>query len=98
MYNSILSDEFYQKEKNKDLNIIDVREVFEYTGGHIPEAISLPLSELGQRYTELDPQLHYYVICHTGSRSTSGCAFLASQGYQVTNVMGGMSTWKGALS
>lgn len=98
MYNTISNDEFYQKEKKEKLAILDVREVDEFANGHIPEAMNLPLSELGARFEELDKDQNYYVICHSGARSANASNFLSQQGYQVTNVLGGMSAWKGDIA
>ena len=98
MYNTISNDEFYQKEKKEKLAILDVREVDEFANGHIPEATNLPLSELGARFEELDKDQNYYVICHSCARSANASNFLSQQGYQVTNVLGGMSAWKGDIA
>ena len=98
MYNTISNDEFYQKEKKEKLAILVVREVDEFANGHIPEATNLPLSELGARFEELDKDQNYYVICHSGARSANASNFLSQQGYQVTNVLGGMSAWKGDIA
>ena len=42
---------------------LDVRDAAEYAGGHIPGAISIPLSELPSRLGELDPQTWYITYC-----------------------------------
>lgn len=57
----------------------------------------MPLSELAQSYTQLDKEQPYFVICHSGARSANASEFLGSQGYNVTNVMGGMSAWRGEI-
>lgn len=95
MYNSIGADEFYQLTKNQSLNIVDVREADEFQAGHIESAQSLPLSGLGSTFSTLPKDKEYYIICLSGGRSSMACDFLAQQGYKVTNVLGGMSSWKG---
>ncbi|AXJ13056.1 rhodanese-like domain-containing protein [Streptococcus pluranimalium] len=82
---------------SQSLSLIDVREVDEYQAGHVPGAQSLPLSELAERYTELDKSRPYHLICHSGARSARACQFLAGQGYDVTNVEGGTIAWTGDL-
>lgn len=97
MYNSIFIDEFTQKEKKEPLNVLDVREVDEFVAGHIKNAENFPLSSLQNTYNKLDKKKDYYVICHSGSRSQMASQFLAAQGFNVTNVMGGMSSFKGEI-
>ncbi|MFV0557562.1 MAG: rhodanese-like domain-containing protein [Enterococcus sp.] len=97
MYNSIFIDEFSQQAKRTALAIVDVRELAEFQNGHIPTAQNLPLSSLTTTYQKLDKETPYYIICHAGGRSAQASDFLAQQGYDVTNVMGGMSAWKGSL-
>ncbi|MGT2666881.1 rhodanese-like domain-containing protein [Streptococcus rifensis] len=82
---------------SQSLALIDVREVDEYQAGHVPGAKNLPLSELAERYTELDKNTPYHLICHSGGRSARACQFLAGQGYDVTNVDGGTIAWTGNL-
>lgn len=98
MYKTMTNDEFYQKTKRASLAILDVRESDEFAAGHIPEAKNLPLSELAEGYQELGKSTAYYVICHSGGRSARACEFLSAQGFDVTNILGGMMAWKGALS
>ncbi|WP_208560082.1 rhodanese-like domain-containing protein [Marinilactibacillus kalidii] len=95
MYRSIGADEFYQEARNKELTILDVREVDEFENGHIPNAHNFPLSQLNEEIDALDKTKTYHVICHSGGRSTLTSERLAEHGYDVVNVMGGMSSWKG---
>ena len=44
-----------------------------------------------------DKDENYYVMCLSGARSTAACQYLASKGYKVTNVMGGISAWRGEV-
>lgn len=97
MFKTITSAKLLTQLKQTPQPIIDVREDYEFQGGHIPGAKNLPLSELSTRYQELDQKTPYYVICHSGARSGNACAFLSQQGYNVTNIMGGMAEWQGAV-
>ena len=82
---------FYQAYQNKEIHVLDVREQAEYDALHLEGVTLLPLSELLDRYTELDKAQPYYVICRSGKRSARACQFLEEQGYDVTNVQGGMN-------
>ena len=73
--------------------LIDVREQDEWDAGHAPSAQFLPLSELPERFGELPASTPLLLICHSGRRSERACAFLSEKGYDVTNVLGGMSAW-----
>lgn len=97
MYQSISMPEFDQLyRKNPDIKILDVREDDEYRlAGHIPGAQSLPLSSFPEGIQNLAKDQSYYVVCQSGGRSSMASSFLGKQGYQVTNVMGGMSAWRG---
>ncbi|WP_337020455.1 rhodanese-like domain-containing protein [Oceanobacillus massiliensis] len=90
--------ELEQKFKNKGhINIIDVREDEEVVFGKIPSAQHFPLGQIPERYTELDKNQHYYIVCRSGARSGSACAFLEQNGYDVTNMSGGMMNWQGEV-
>lgn len=96
-YESISMEEFAQLEKSSRLNIVDVRENHEQRQGCIKGVTSLPLSAITSGHTILDKSKKYYVICFSGSRSAKACKFLSKEGYQVVNVMGGMSSWRGSV-
>ncbi|GGL20004.1 rhodanese-like domain-containing protein [Deinococcus radiotolerans] len=72
--------------------LIDVREPDEYTQGHVPGAINLPLSELQAREAEVPDGA--VLICASGNRSSQAAAYLAGLGRQnLKNLMGGTFGW-----
>ena len=77
--------------------IVDVRTEREFNGplGHIDNSILIPLSEIDERYTELNPfkEQPVYVICKSGGRSSMITKKLASYGFNAINVKGGMMAW-----
>ncbi len=81
--------------EGQSLNIIDVREVDEVRNGKIPTAVNIPLGLLEFRMNELDKSKEYIVVCHAGGRSARAVQFLESEGYDVTNMNGGMLEWEG---
>ena len=72
--------------------LIDVRERDEFAAGHVPGAVNLPMSELGDRLEEL-PGMAFDVICQAGGRSGRVVEALTARGYDATNVDGGTGEW-----
>ena len=94
----ISAKDLYDKLQAEELQLIDVREVDEFTAGHISGAQNLPLSTLPENYRKLDKQISYHIICQKGGRSARACEFLEAKGYQVTNVEGGGEAFTGKLT
>lgn len=87
-----------QLKKGVKLNLIDVREPDEWQEGHIKEARLIPLSEFQARAHEVhDVEGDVVFICRSGGRSGRVCEFLSMQGFEVTNVTGGMLAWSGEV-
>ena len=81
---------------NPSLNIkvIDVREPDEYEIAKVAGVPLLPLSQLNERFTELDPNQQYYLHCKAGVRSLKALNFLKQQGFKyVKSVKGGITAW-----
>ena len=72
--------------------LIDVREREEFARGHVPGAVNIPMSEIGNRLDEL-PGEAFDVICQMGGRSARVVEALEARGYDVTNVDGGTGEW-----
>lgn len=73
--------------------VIDVREVGEYQGGHVPEAINIPLSVLPARIAEAPPADVLYLTCRSGARSADAARQFTAAGRQAINVAGGTLAW-----
>ena len=76
--------------------LIDVRSAAEFAGGHVPDAINIPLERVGSA-----PELEayrgkdVYLICQSGARSGRAQAQLLGT-HQVINVRGGTGGWRAA--
>jgi molybdopterin/thiamine biosynthesis adenylyltransferase/rhodanese-related sulfurtransferase len=76
------------------IKVIDVREPDEYEIARINGVPLLPLSELPNRFTELDPNQQYYLHCKGGVRSLKAVNFLKQQGFKyVKSDKGGITAW-----
>jgi rhodanese-related sulfurtransferase len=73
--------------------LLDVRHQDEWDAGHVPDAVFLPLDQLGDRYTELPTEQPIVVICRSGARSAKAAEALVGAGYQAVNLAGGMKAW-----
>jgi rhodanese-related sulfurtransferase len=77
--------------------ILDVRQPEEFTAGHIPNAVLIPLDELQLRASEVPSDVSVYVICRSGKRSRQASEILVELGFEdVKNVEGGVLAWQEA--
>lgn len=80
-----------------NIQLIDVREEFEYQQGHVVGARSVPIHALPQSLDSLglDPQRPIVAICLSGHRSIPAYRLLKRKGYdQVYSLAGGMLAWR----
>jgi adenylyltransferase/sulfurtransferase len=76
------------------IKVIDVRDPDEYEISHIRGVPQIPLGDLSQRFTELDPNQQLYIHCKSGIRSLKALQFLRQQGFKyVKSVKGGINAW-----
>lgn len=78
-----------------DIRLIDVREDHEWADGHVSFAEHVVLGTVPDNVDKFDGD-PTYVICKVGGRSMQACEFVAAQGKQVVNVVGGMMAWEAA--
>lgn len=78
------------------VELIDIREKYEYAGGSIKTAKNIPMGELLNKPEKyLNKSKEYYVMCQSGGRSARACNSLTKQGFNVVNVSGGMGSYVG---
>jgi len=76
------------------IKVIDVREPDEQQIARIAGVPLVPLSTLPQRFTDLDPNVQYYIHCKSGVRSLKALRFLREQGFKyIKSVKGGINGW-----
>ncbi len=86
------------QEKEKDhLAILDVREPGEVETGAFENSIRIPLGQLADRTSELDPDKLIVVHCKGGYRSSIATSILRRAGLQeIADLTGGYDAWKSA--
>ena len=75
------------------LQVVDVRYPNEWEAGHIEGAVHIPGDHIFDRVDELDPTRPVVTVCRSGSRSAEAAKDLASEGFDVENLDGGMDAW-----
>lgn len=78
------------------IELIDIREDYEYRNGSIKSAKNIPMGNLlNEPEKYLSKNKEYYIMCQSGGRSLRACSNLKKQGYDVTNVIGGFGSYVG---
>jgi hydroxyacylglutathione hydrolase len=85
------------RQRNHNLQILDVRREPEWQAGHIEGAEWFPLDNFKISAPELDPSAPVAVHCQGGYRSMIACSLLERAGLEnVINVVGGFDAWRQA--
>jgi len=88
-----------RKDNNEELNIIDVREDYEFEEYNIGATL-IPLDEMVDRMEELEPfkEKELIIHCRSGARSMQAKLYLEDNGFKnVLNLKGGMLAWQEAF-
>src|SRR5213595_975691 len=80
--------------RGEQLEIIDVREPYEWQIAHIPGARLVPLDRIGAEIPRLDKSRETILYCKVGARSMYAARQLADAGVsEVRNLAGGILRW-----
>lgn len=96
MTEEIGREELLRRAQAGEVIVLDVRPRIEYTSGHIPGALSIPIDELPDRLAELPPETEVVAYCRGAY-----CVFahdavrlLMDNGRHALRLVGGMLEWR----
>jgi rhodanese-related sulfurtransferase len=90
---------FAKDLKDSTIQLLDVRTTGEYLGGHIAGSLHADWNdpaEFTKRTAHLDKNKPVYVYCLAGGRSAMAANKLATAGFTVVNLKGGINAWQQA--
>lgn len=89
---NLLKKEF---QANKNAVLLDVRTAMEVRSGALPGAVHIDIMSpsFAAKIAALDRGKTYFIYCRSGNRSAQACQIMHRQGFDVRNLMGGISAW-----
>ena len=84
-----------RRERGENITLLDVREDWEIEKAPVPtDTVHIPMGEISDRLSELDPKKETVVICRSGGRSAQVAQYLEREGFEkVFNLSGGILAW-----
>jgi rhodanese-related sulfurtransferase len=78
------------------ITVVDLRQPWEYSGGHIPGAVNIPMMQLPGRISEISKEHTVVMQCYHGFSSLDASGFLIENGWdeeRINSLSGGMAGW-----
>ena len=82
--------------RERDPQLLDVREPYEHEAGRIAGARRVDLDRLAETAPELDRERPVLFYCRVGSRSALATQAFRAAGFDAYNIEGGLSAWVGS--
>jgi len=97
-FEPVSRDELLDRLRCGAATVLDVRPEDEFANGHLPNAVSIPLSQLERRLSELPPDQEIVAYCRGPwcVLSFEAVAFLRGRGYRARRLEDGFPEWKTA--
>ena len=82
--------------RHGQLQLIDVRQDYEWDAGRIAGARRIELTELATQADTLEPDRPVVFYCRSGARSAMAAQAFAGAGFDAHNMVGGLLAWDAA--
>lgn len=98
-FESVDQTQFALEIAKPDVQIVDVRTMAEYADEHIPGAVNIDVNspEFDSAITTLNKEHTVALYCRSGRRSKIAADKVASAGYKVVELDGGILSWQGEV-
>jgi rhodanese-related sulfurtransferase len=83
-----------EKPSNERPFLLDVRTPEEFTAGHIPDSVNIPVDDLRSRLDQLPNDREIAAYCRVGQRGYLATRILLQKGLDAVNVSGGYETYR----
>lgn len=93
----VTSDELQTNlEAGDEVFVVDLRQPWEYQGGHIPGSVNIPMMYLPTKLNEIPKESKVIMQCYHGFSSLDAAGYLIENGWaedQVVSLSGGITGW-----
>lgn len=96
-YTDVNVNDFEKLISSDTVVVLDVRTSTEFSQGHLKKAIIIDYNDANHLQKAMDilnKNKRIAIYCRSGRRSSAFAYQLASQGYRVTNLYGGILAWQ----
>jgi len=81
------------QQRGDDVQLVDVREPYEWEAGHIEGARHIELERLASQAETLDRGRPLYLYCRLGARSGMAANAFRRAGFDAYSMVGGLERW-----
>src|SRR4051794_9195903 len=85
--------EVAERHARGEIQLLDVREDYEWEAGRIPGARHVVLAEVARRADALDAERPVVFYCRVGGRSAMAAMAFRRAGYDAWSMAGGLEAW-----
>ncbi|MEA2313245.1 MAG: hypothetical protein QOE28_3213 [Solirubrobacteraceae bacterium] len=93
MAQDVTPEEVAERRAAEDVQLIDVREDYEWEAGRIAGARHVELTQVAAEAPTIDRERPVVFYCRVGSRSAMAADAFARAGYDAYSMAGGLEAW-----